>query len=159
MKMTIDGAVRISHRVRNSTVWLLDGYVYKCAPKVLIDTERWFLDAMAESGYVPAPVKRIGLETLRMPFIEEGHVTDGEEFLSHLEHVLDALKDAECRHGDLTTYSVIVSKDNRPILIDFSESRHMDSPLPDKRPEGDRYWLTKTMDSYAGVTYINTSFA
>jgi len=64
--------------------------------------------------------------------------------MMHQIGVLTALIEAGVRHGDLTHYAVIV-KDNKPFLIDFAESRLMGDPRPDKRPEGDRYWLHKTL--------------
>jgi len=134
----------LSRRERESTVWLYEGVVYKHAPKYLIDTEHWFLTAMETSGYVPAPVRRMSLEVLAMPYIVNEHVDDPKAFFWHYHRVLGALHGAGCRHGDLTSYAVLVSN-NKPILIDFGESRHRDSPLPDKRPEGDEYWLLTTM--------------
>jgi len=139
----------LSDRDRRSTVWRgRGGIVYKSAPKVLIDTEFYFLGAMADSGYVPRPVVRLHDELISMPFITNSHVTWRDEFMSHYEPVLKALKNAQCRHGDLTEYSVFVNN-NRPVIIDFGESRYLFSPFPDKRREGDRFWLKKTMEYYA----------
>ena len=118
--------------------------VYKHAPKFFIDNEFYFLDRLALSGFVPSPVCRLHDELISMPYIMNEQVTDPEKFMSFTDLVLGALAIAECRHGDLTKYAVLVS-DNKPIIIDFSESRPMYSPIPDKRREGDRYWLRKTM--------------
>lgn len=148
-----DSFVCLSARERDSVVWLgRDNTVYKHASKCLIDVEYHFLTALAASGYVPAPVHRLHLELISMPFIVNEGVTDVDLFMSHLGPVLGALRGAECRHGDLTSYSVFVVR-NRPVIIDFGESRFWSSPFPDKRPEGDAYWLEKTMREYADVSF------
>ena len=140
----------ISDRHRASKVWLDSetGLVYKSSPKFLTDNELHFLKKMWLSGYVPGPVTRHGVETISMPYIENQKVTDPVAFLAHIPLVMDALQHAGCRHGDLTEYSVLVNN-NKPVIIDFGESRYYDSPLPDKRREGDRYWLTLTMEKLA----------
>ena len=140
----------ISHRERSSDVWLHtpSKTIFKTSPKYLIDNEYHFLEALRFSGFVPQPVLRKSLEVIAMPYIERQAVTDPEKFMSFLQPVLEALKLADCRHGDLTEYSVLVH-DNKPVIIDFGESRPYFSPLPDKRREGDRYWLTKTMEKLA----------
>jgi len=122
--------------------------VYKTAPKYIIDNEYYWLTELKDTGYVPAPVERPGLEVISMPFIENEPVTDPEEFMSHLGPALNALKEHGCRHGDLTKYSVLVQK-NKPVIIDFGEARIWDSPIQDKRPEGDSYWLKITMRKLA----------
>ena len=53
------------------------------------------------------------------------------------------------RHGDLTQYAIIVVN-NKPHFIDWAESRWKRDPAPDKRPEGDRYWLNKTIQEMTG---------
>jgi len=138
---------RISHRVGESTIILHapSSTVFKFAPKYLMDNEWHWLRAMQQSGYVPSPVLRKGIETIAMPYIKSDPITDPDEFMRHLPLVLSALLDAECRHGDLTEYSVLV-RNNKPVIIDFGESREWYSSLPDKRPEGDRFWLGKTME-------------
>jgi serine/threonine-protein kinase RIO1 len=145
-----DNLAIMSRRERTSVVWYNSETkkVHKSSPKYLIDNEFFFLMALAHTGYVPAPVYRIGLEEITMPYIHREEVTDPKLFMDHLECVLDALRVARCRHGDLTEYSVLVHN-NKPVIIDFGESRHWDSPLPDKRREGDRYWLTRTMEKLA----------
>jgi RIO-like serine/threonine protein kinase len=143
--------VEISKRDRTSTVWLdrSTGLVFKSSPKFLLDNEVYFLTKLSGSGYVPTPVTRHEVELISMPYIENEPVTDAREFMKHLPLVMGFLMAADCRHGDLTEYAVRVSN-NRPILIDFGESRPWFSPLPDKRREGDRYWLTKTMEMLIG---------
>jgi tRNA A-37 threonylcarbamoyl transferase component Bud32 len=53
------------------------------------------------------------------------------------------------RHGDLTSPHVIV-RNNSPIVIDWAESRVFTDPAPDKREEGDSYWMHKTMRGMIG---------
>jgi RIO-like serine/threonine protein kinase len=146
----LEDFVLLSRRERHSEVWWdqdLD-VIYKTAPKFLIDNEWYFLNQLASSGYVPEPVYKPDIEIITMPYIHPEIVTDAQQFMKHLEYVLEALKEADCRHGDLTKYSVLV-QNNKPVIIDFGESRTLYSPLPSKRREGDRYWLTKTMKELA----------
>lgn len=140
----------VSKRDRASIVWLNPGTrtIYKSAPKYLIDNEVHWLTVMQDTGYVPRPVERLDLELISMPYIRNELVTRPEKFMEHMESVLWWLGHHECRHGDLTEYSVLV-KNNQPVIIDFGEARHLMSPLPDKRREGDRYWLKKTMEFLA----------
>jgi len=146
----MENFIRLSHRERHSEVWWdqENGIVFKKAPKFLIDNEWYFLNMLAESGYVPEPVYKPDIELLQMPYIRPEIVTDVQQFMKHFERVLEALKEADCRHGDLTKYSVLV-QNNKPVIIDFGESRTLYSPLPSKRREGDRYWLKKTMKELA----------
>lgn len=132
-----------------SRVWLGgDGYIYKQQPKYLTDNEIWGLERMYQFGYAPK-AEQVGIETVRMEYILRNIVTDRDKFMYHYAFVLKALKDAGIRHGDLSEYSVLV-RDNTPILIDFAESRVICDPRPDKRPEGDRYWLGTTMVKLCG---------
>lgn len=130
-----------------SHVWLEGEWVYKQQPKFLAHNEIWCLTAMFPTGFVPE-VERVHIELIRTRYIEPQVVTNAAEFMGYLEPVLDALENVGIRHGDLTRYAIIVN-DNRPWLIDFAESRLLNDPRPDKRPEGDRYWLTKTMQMLA----------
>lgn len=144
---------KLSERDRTSTVWYdnTTGLVFKSSPKFLIDNEVHFLHKLAGSGYVPTPVIRHEVELISMPYIDNEPVTDAREFMKHLPQVLGFLMAADCRHGDLTEYAVRVVN-NKPIIIDFGESRPWFSPLPDKRREGDRYWLKQTMEKLASGT-------
>lgn len=125
-----------------SRVWREGNYIFKRQPKYLADNEFYALKKM---DYSPEAVGRIDDETIWMSFVENEPVTNAGEFMSHYQLVLDALKAAGLRHGDLTEYSVLV-RNNRPVLIDWAESRTWDDPRPDKRREGDAYWLKKTME-------------
>lgn len=127
-----------------SKVELIGGWAYKRQPMTLCDNAEWCYKKLSASGYVPK-CERVDIETIRTVYVESEPVTDKEAFMAHYEPVLQALKDAGIRHGDLTPQSVLV-KDNRPILIDFAESRLWNDPRPDKRPEGDAFWLKHTME-------------
>lgn len=111
----------------------------------LCDNEVWCYKELSESGYVPK-CERVDIETIRTEYIESEKVTDKASFMEHYEKILQVLKWAGIRHGDLTPQSVSV-KDNKPILIDFAESRLLNDPRPDKRPEGDAFWLKRTMET------------
>lgn len=129
-----------------SRVWREDGYVYKLQPKHLTDNEWYALHSLYETGYVPY-AERVDIETIRMEDLGESEpVTDATAFMRHLAVILQTLKDYGLRHGDLTEYAIIV-KGNRPMIIDWAESRTFTDPRPDKRREGDAYWLTETMQS------------
>lgn len=128
-----------------SKIWREGGWVYKKQHAFMAANELWCLRQMAASGYVPK-AEMVDGETLRTSDLGTSDpVTDREAFVRHLPLVLSALQQAGIRHGDLTEYAVIV-KDNKPYLIDFSESRLACDPRPDKRPEGDEFWLRQTME-------------
>lgn len=133
-----------SQRIKASRVWVLGNTVYKSQPKYLTDNEFYFLTAMEDTGYVPLRVRREGIELISMEYVVQTPVTDGTEFLSHYVPVLTALRNKGIKHGDLTTYSVL-ARNNRPVLIDFAESRWIGDPIPTKRRESDAYWLRRTM--------------
>jgi len=135
----------LSHRNRSSTVVTDGRYVYKTQPKYLTDNEFYALLTMLDSGYVPR-ASQIGLETIRILFLAATPITDVSMFMSFCQPLLDAMKKRGLRHGDLTSYSVIPVL-NRPMIIDWAESRMLDDPRPDKRPEGDAFWLRRTMES------------
>jgi len=119
-------------------------FVVKHQPKFMTDNEIWCLLRMRSSGFVPF-AEQTGLEEIRLEFIRKEIVTNKSFFKNWMRPVLDALYEARIRHGDLTEYSVLV-RDNKPVLIDFSESRLWDDPRQDKRPEGDSFWLKKTAE-------------
>ena len=128
-----------------SRVWREGGYIFKRQPKYLADNEWYALTHPALAEYVPGGALRVDKETIRMEFVENEHVTDVAAFMFHYWPVLDAFKKAGLRQGDLTEYAVLV-RDNRPIIIDWAESRTWDDPRPDKRREVDAYWLKATME-------------
>lgn len=126
-----------------SRVWLFGDFIYKWQPKFLTENEIWCLQEMYYSGFVPY-AERIELEVIGMYFIKDEVASDGSLLLENTDRALDALAVCGIRHGDLTRPNVLV-RDNRPILLDFAESRLITDPRPDKRPEGDRFWLKCTI--------------
>ena len=138
-----------TNRKARSRVWLEGEYVYKVQPKFLCDNEIWCFDVLWPSGYVPS-CERVNLETIRTEYIKTQPITNLDEWQQHINKVLEVLKKAGIKHGDLTEYAVIPHA-NRPFLIDFGESRLWDDPRPDKRPEGDAFWLRKTMEQLANA--------
>lgn len=136
-----------------SRVWLAeDGWVYKRQPRFLTDNEIWCLQTMEPSGYVPK-AEWLDFDLIRMEHVVNEPVSDPEAFLAHLPHVLFAMREVGIRHGDLTRYAVLV-RANKPIIIDWAESRLTCDPRPDKRREGDAWWLNKTMMELAQLGLI-----
>ena len=128
-----------------SRVWREGDAIFKQQPKYLADNELYALTHPALSNYVPVIWYKVDDETVKMRFVQTEPVTGVAEFFSHYWPVLDSLKAAGLRHGDLTEYSILV-RDNCPVIIDWAESRTWDDPRPDKRRAGDAYWLRKTME-------------
>lgn len=140
MNVIKEGISRIVH----IGVW-----VYKTQPKFLCDNEIWCLKTLYPSGYVPY-AEQVDIETIRLHYIHQTPVTDFDVLTWHFARILKALSDAGIRHGDLTRPNILI-RDNHPYLIDFAASRLECDPRPDKRPEGDEYWLRRTFD---GITTI-----
>lgn len=149
MKMMMDN--------RYSTVWyepVDGGWVYKRQHEFMTDNEYWCLKQMAPSGYVPE-VEQVDRDLIRTRYI---HPRDLPPPLSlsylmiHERLILQALQDAGIRHGDLTEYAVLLGQDDRLYIIDFAESRLWDDPRPDKRPEGDAFWLRHSLKAI-GMAY------
>ena len=140
-----------------STVWMEPDdmeWVYKRQHEFLTDNEYWCLCQMYPSGYVPEVVK-LDRDLLKIKYIapptHSFYMMDG--LMEHRAPILAALKEAGIRHGDLTEYAVLIGEKCHPYLIDFSESRLWDDPRPDKRPEGDGYWLAKALEWSMKVKY------
>ena len=124
-------------------------HIYKRSIPYLIENEFSFLTKLMFTGYVPH-VKRFDKYTLKIQYLgERQRVRNGVAFVKHCERFLELMKNLGIRHGDLTQYAIIVRNDH-PYFIDWSESRWADDPAPDKRPEGDRYWLNKTILEMTG---------
>jgi serine/threonine-protein kinase RIO1 len=129
-----------------SRVWRRDGLVHKRQPKYLTDNEIYALHHLYDTGYVPF-AEQTAIDTVAMEDLGKSEpVTNSGAFMQHRAKILRMLEKKGLRHGDLTTYSIIV-KNNKPMLIDWGESRTWNDPRPDKRREGDKYWLSKTMAS------------
>lgn len=126
-----------------SKVWLESDYIYKWQPLHLTQNEIWCLEEMFFSAFVPS-AKRVELEIIRMEFIKDEAPTNEALLRENVDSALNALESCGIRHGDLTRPNVLI-RNNLPILLDFSESRLATDPRPDKRPEGDTYWLKRTI--------------
>lgn len=120
-----------------------DGFIYKRSIPFLIQNEIYCLRAMYSSGYVPHAViyDRFTIKIEDLGDTEK--VTNKKDFMSHKLPLKYALVSAGVRHGDLTSWAIII-KNNHPYIIDFAESRLIGDPRPDKRPEGDDYWVDRT---------------
>ena len=125
------------------------GYVYKRSIPFLIENELYCLQKLHldmdfhRYSYVPWG-ERFDKYTIKMEDLGIGElVTDIDKFMSHKRPLEKMLKENVIRHGDITTQAIIV-RDQIPHLIDFAESRIGSDPRPDKRPEGDGYWLDCT---------------
>lgn len=135
--------------------WVKDGWHYKKNHPFFITNEYHFFMRMWPTGYAPV-CKIVDEWTLKTRYLGDQQlshksVTDIDTFMGHYRPLLAALKLKGIRHGDLTTYAIIV-RDNRPLLIDFAESRFTNDPRPDKRPEGDEYWLLKSMEEICQIS-------
>lgn len=127
-----------------SEVWRVGQWVYKRQPKFLCDNEIYFYTKLWTTGYVPW-AERIDLETLKIAWVARTPIADRRGWLQHIPKLLNAMRVAGVRHGDLTEYAIIPVA-NQPIVVDWAESRMYQDPRPDKRPEGDEYWAKKTME-------------
>lgn len=126
-----------------SKVWREGDWVYKSQPKFMTDNEIWCLSAMFFSGYVPF-AQQLEIELIRTVRVKREPISDVASVNWRLGHFLLALAQVGIRHGDLTEPNIIIN-DNGLFVVDWSESRLACDPRPDKRPEGDEYWLRKTI--------------
>ncbi len=125
-----------------SRVWIEDGWVYKEQPKYMTDNEVYALDIMKPTGFVPV-FEQVGVELIRMKILNPEPVTDKSKFRMNFGGFLNTMCTNELRHGDLTRPHVF-PVENKPVVIDFGESRFWGDPRKDKRREGDRYWMMRT---------------
>lgn len=127
-----------------SKVWREGLWVYKQQPKFLTDNEIWCLQTLYPSGYVPF-AEQVEMEVIRLEYIQTNPITDFSIVRKHLDRIINDLVYYGIRHGDLTDKNILI-RGNHPFIIDWSESRLACDPRPDKRREGDVYWLQKTFD-------------
>lgn len=127
-----------------SKVELRDNWIYKTQPKFLTDNEIWYLETLFHYSYVPY-AEQVDIETIRLKYIKPNKITDFNLLSYYFNKVQEMLIDCDIRHGDLTEKNIIV-RNNRPYIIDFAESRLGCDPRPDKRREGDEFWLKKTFE-------------
>ena len=126
-----------------SKVWKKDQWIYKKQPKFMTDNEVYALLVMKPTGFVPV-FEQVGVELIRMKILKPEPVTDKNKFRLNCSGFLNTMRTKELRHGDLT-FPHIFPTGNMPVVIDWAESRFWDDPRPDKRREGDLYWMNKTM--------------
>ncbi len=134
-----------------SRVWRDRHWIYKRQPKYFTDNEFHALSTLEYTGYVPRSAQRVDVSTVRMEYIDSGLVTNAHKFMLHYELILTVLRHHSLRHDDLTIHSILVYN-NFPVLIDWAESRTFDDPRPSKRPEGDAYWLKRTLEELCKET-------
>jgi hypothetical protein len=129
-----------------SMVYVADDlFIYKRSIPYLIENEFAFLTALADTGFVPA-CSRYDMYTLQMEnLFGSMPITCSFTFVDSCKRFLVALEQKGIRHGDLTKPHVIV-RNNEIRVLDWAESRRDGDPAPDKRPEGDEYWMNKTME-------------
>jgi len=126
-------------------VWLADGFVYKQQPKFLMDNEVHALSIMRSYGYAP-DFTRVELEILRMEILVNVPLQSPILFRQRCHLLLSDMEKEGLRHGDITTPHLFVTKGDFPMLIDWAESRTIGDPRPDKRPQGDQFWMTMTCE-------------
>jgi len=130
-----------------SEIWVADNHVYKRQPKYLCENEWHALNALKNTGFVPE-AWRIDDEVIKMEFLitwpKPTHLR--YKFVENCTKLKNALRSVGIRHGDLTPMNIFYIE-HRPVVIDWGESRMWDDPRPDKRPEGDDYWLNLSMES------------
>ena len=158
MRIPILESLEVLAQSDYATVWRgKDGWVYKRSSLEFFINEYLMLRLLENSGYVPrvemVEIGLLAIEDLGDQLASWSSVTDRDEFMFHALRVLSALRRAGIRHGDLTEYAIIV-QENRPMLIDFAESRRMHDSRPDKRPEGDEYWLNKSMEKICKMSGV-----
>ncbi len=126
-----------------SRVWIAADRIFKKQPKYLCDNEWYALRKLQPYGIVPLAA-RIDEETIVMEILKSEPVLNQNNLYDNADFVLQTLKEIGLRHGDLTRPHVFVVNDKLKI-IDWAESRVWDDPRPDKRREGDRWWLVATI--------------
>ena len=122
-----------------------DGLIYKRSMPFLIENEIYCLRVLWPSGYVPQAYRHDKYTIAMRDLGDTEPVTDKDRFVVGMHGIATALVRNKIRHGDITKYAIIV-KDNDPYIIDFAESRLESDPRPDKRIEGDDYWIKKTIE-------------
>ncbi len=137
-----------------SRVWSGDGYHWKEQPKHLADNEWYALTVMKSTGYVPESWK-VNDTIIQMETIETESITDETLFRDLCYVFLKVMKGRQLRHGDLTTPHIFVVK-NSPVVIDWAESRFGNDPRPDKRREGDEYWMEQTIENLLSIQRTGT---
>lgn len=126
-----------------SRVWRVDDCIYKQQPKYLCDNEVYALGLLRESGIVPS-FRKIDAETIIMERLVRQNINDPITAIRSTKYALHAMEFRNIRHGDLTKPHIFFHN-NKIKIIDWGESRLLSDPREDKRPEGDKYWLYKSV--------------
>ena len=108
-----------------------------------------FLAVMGGAGYAPI-LLAFGPDSVTTEYIATEPVTDPDAFLRGCCGLLAKFRDMGIIHGDLTEYNLLV-RDNRPLAVDFAESRlARETDRTDKRPGGDAPWLWHAYEALTG---------
>ena len=129
----------------HSTVWREGDFIFKRQPKFLTDNEWYALDLLSSTHIVPV-AERIDDELIKLEFVE-ADAFPPDDLMKWFPVILTTLESYKLRHGDLTRPHILF-RNKILILLDFSESRYIYDPRPDKRPEGDKHWLRDTLENY-----------
>ena len=137
-----------------SRVWIesekgSESRLFKNSPKHLMDNEVYALKVLEFTGFVPKFIQ-IDDETICMEIIKEEDITDVEKFKKACLNFMNSIRIHQLRHGDLTRPHII-PVNNSLVVIDWAESRLWNDPRPDKRREGDWFWLRTTMKDGWGI--------
>lgn len=128
-----------------SIVWRGNDGIYKRSIPFLIENEIGILKRIERLGISPK-AERYDKYTIKMEDLGKSEpITKKAQFRKAFRERVNMLHNFGVRHGDITKYAIIV-KDNMPYFIDFAESRLITDMRPDKRPEGDTYWMERTID-------------
>lgn len=126
-----------------SEVYREGPWIIKRQPLYLTDNEWRGLTLMEKYGFAPTPV-RVSDEVIKTLFLQSDSSFNPDVLLKNCARFLDCLKEENIRHGDLTEPHIFIV-DNSIKVIDWAESRWGNDPAPDKRREGDSFWMWKTM--------------
>lgn len=140
----IDERFMIPYTNGISVIYVDMPFVYKRSIPFLIENEIYLLEQLRETRYVPLATK-FDKYTLQIEFIKDEPITNATIFEYHCNEFLGILEKLGITHGDLTEANIIV-RDNKPMVIDWAESRLRGDPRPGKRMEGDGYWMQKSME-------------
>jgi RIO-like serine/threonine protein kinase len=133
---------------RVSEIWVgEDGFVYKRQPKYLCENEWYALNTLRKTGFVPE-AWRVDDEVIKMELLVKWAKPTYLEskFTANCKKFMNVLHSIGLRHGDLTPPHIFYIE-HRPVVIDWGESRIWDDPRPDKRIEGDDYWMAMSLEA------------
>ena len=114
------------------------------AERQLINNLRFIRD-LQDTPYVPRLLASGGSYAL-VEYVADEPITDRVRFAANCTDLRDILERRGIVHGDLTRINVLV-RDNVPVLCDFDQSRYRNEDRPDKRPEGDAYWIAQLIEA------------